>query len=342
MKIVFIVSLGTNRRILSYFSVVSGALKHLGCKAEIFLLTDEVTGCDASLAEAAAKAGAKLIVKPVNGYEHTEPVVRSRFLKSKMRTLVKGDFIYLDCDTLPLVDPTTLVSNRSVAAAPDSHLVGLKSSLPCWIASEYQAMGWSSIVFEYLNSGVILWKDTPQAHFIGDSWHKRWVNLYLKRSFYKDQASFNSVLSEHWSDVEVLPQRWNGLVSFDPFFCRDASIFHFFTDKVRRHPNLLDALADDFEYSGHFNGKLFDRFAKIRDPWAGRPCGFLESIATRRYMAAAKFALGGLYEGKPIPSLLFLLNSKQIARPHQDSSHNQTGSCLDQRSFFRKFFSRIR
>ncbi len=68
--------------------------------AQIVILVDEITDdnlikCDSPLIKLANR-----IIRVETGIEKTAP--RSRFVKTSVRQLVEGDFVYIDTDALPI------------------------------------------------------------------------------------------------------------------------------------------------------------------------------------------------------------------------------------------------
>ena len=105
------------------------------------------------------------------------PMKRSRLLKTGMRSLVEGDFLFIDADTIvarPL-DGIDAVE-APLAACPDLH-----SHFPEHPHYEATVNMCRKLGFDasrenwYFNSGVMLVKDTPENH----AFFKAWQDNYL-------------------------------------------------------------------------------------------------------------------------------------------------------------------
>ena len=301
MKIVFVIVVDQQVKLLHELMAVAMAIKHLSSNVDICILTDRRTSTLSLFQEVVQHLGAKPQIVGLGCFQDHTAVVRSRVLKSQMRALIEGDFLYIDSDALPLIDLKKLSITKSLAAAPDASKVNVQALTPNWVVNEYCAVGWKSESGIYLNSGVIAWKDDQRSREMGLFWHEHWLELYSKRNVYKDQPSFNYMINYFRESVEVLDQKWNGLVTADARFSRQSLVYHYFTSGSRKFPHLLDRLANTLSETGEFNVALFDKYRHRRDPWAGRPKGLREAIATKRWGNALYFCFRGLILKKPIP-----------------------------------------
>jgi hypothetical protein len=108
--------------------------------------------------------------------------VRSRYLKTQMRQLVKGPFIYLDLDALPLRRFDRILGGKqNLSAALDRNATNPRPVFPSWVIEDYRAMGWKHPVSRYFNSGVLVWGDSAAAHDLGVAWHQHWKALLAAR-----------------------------------------------------------------------------------------------------------------------------------------------------------------
>ncbi len=301
MKVVFVIVVDQKVKLLYELIAVAMAIKHLSPNVEIFIISDRKTSSLSLFQDAVRHLDAKPRIVDLGCFQDHAAVVRSRVLKSQMRALVEGDFLYIDSDALPLVDLRQVSVAKSIAAAPDASQVNTKSFTPDWVVREYCAVGWRSEPGIYLNSGVIAWKDDQKGREMGRYWHEHWLELYLKRNIYKDQLSFNYMINHFRDSTEVLDQKWNGLVTADARFSSQSLVYHYFTSGSRKFPHLLDRLAQTLSETGEFDVALFDKYRHLRDPWAGRPKGLREALATKRWGNVLYFCFRGLILRKPIP-----------------------------------------
>lgn len=102
---------------------------------------------------------------------------RSRFLKTKLRSIVDGDFFYLDGDTIVCGSLEGLDHiQASLAAVPDSHV---KASDSPWHESQNElvnklfGINISPDSF-YYNGGAIFCKECKTSRLFYEQWHKYW------------------------------------------------------------------------------------------------------------------------------------------------------------------------
>ena len=68
-------------------------------------------------------------VKVINVPEHYNNMLRSRYMKTSMRNLIEGNFLYIDTDTI-ILKPLNEIESlgvRNIAMVEDGHTVFLKS-----------------------------------------------------------------------------------------------------------------------------------------------------------------------------------------------------------------------
>lgn len=165
----------------------------------------------------------------VNFPENESPIYRSRYLKTKLRNLVSGDFFFIDCDTIFLSElPRWSRMDADIAAVPD-WMEGTNS----WPENIFNLAQERTIALGidlkkediYYNSGVIWYADTKQAHRFAELWHQYYLDYYSEIGF--DQPSFckANILSGH--QIKSLPNAFNCQMNAHPPRPQDASVLHF-------------------------------------------------------------------------------------------------------------------
>lgn len=158
------------------------------------------------------------------------PKEKSRELKTTIRELIKGDFLYIDTDTvicgaLEEIDKC----EYDVAGVPDSNAwckyhafsTGMKNSV-------YNIFGSDMSSFEYLiNGGVIYSKDTPIAHELFQRWNKNWRYSCFEKGNSQDQPALWQSDYEMGGVVKCLPDIYNSQVAMSLQFFTGAAIVHF-------------------------------------------------------------------------------------------------------------------
>lgn len=180
---------------------------------------------------------------------------RSRHLKTNMRNLLEGDFLFIDGDTaiVDKLDTIPLDSSKSIFAVADLHAeendkyhVKHKKML-----AHKQKMGFTlSLADKYFNSGVIFARDDKPAHEFFSKWHELYCQC-VQNNIFTDQISFNQVNHILNRPIGELPGEWNCQVReaynhlyrvkiIYPILCR-SKIIHFFSTGIdgKKEPHPL-------------------------------------------------------------------------------------------------------
>ena len=163
---------------------------------------------------------------PVN-YNSKE---RSRELKTTIRELVKGDFLYIDTDTVickPLDDIDCFAYD--VAGVPDSNAWcrnhAFSGSMKSSVASIF---GTDISSKEYLvNGGVIYAKDNAVAHELFQRWNKNWRYSCFEKGNSQDQPALWQSDYEMGGIIKCMPDIYNSQVAMSLQYFADAAIVHF-------------------------------------------------------------------------------------------------------------------
>ena len=164
--------------------------------------------------------------------EETSMFMRSRLLKVELRSLVKGDYLYVDCDTL-IVDSLESIDlvSESIAAVLDGHVKLKNHPTYALFKKQCDTIGFPlSHTRDYFNGGVIFAKDDEVSHNLYSLWH----NYYLSgtsSNISMDQPSFNKSNYENNSVIKELPGEWNCQVRFGAKYIASAKVLHFCSKK---------------------------------------------------------------------------------------------------------------
>ena len=155
---------------------------------------------------------------------------RSRYLKTRLRQIVKGDFLFLDCDTLVCdhlddIDKTE-ADIAMVANEHDGRLISVNYD-------RCRQAGFNQIENEiYFNSGVIYSKDNKEARDLFEKWHSLWIES-VKKGIFQDQPALCQANFDSSHIIKRLELIWNcQLFFFSGIDMSDnVKVFHYFTDK---------------------------------------------------------------------------------------------------------------
>ena len=228
MKLVY-VTVGTEK--IEYLNMLrislASARKHMPDVA-IEIVTDEETAALLNAGDMPKKYRAEVIAVPIEGDYNT--VERSRVLKTNLRELVSGDFLYIDTDTILCADISGERPEGSVNLVADAHCLfteqeeqgeSLKRS------ARQRGLDLEGCV-HYYNSGVIYAKDDETAHTFFRKWHETWKRTKLPK-MHHDQFALNAVNLE-MDAIRELDGTWNcQLTANDRAFryLRNVKILHY-------------------------------------------------------------------------------------------------------------------
>lgn len=206
------------------------------------------------------------IVAPMNN-----PTYRNRHIKTRLRSLVEGDFLFLDSDIFvcgPL--ESLFLIESDIAAAPNHSQDSFHVQLPDHDAKMIESLGWQVGSGLYVNGGVILYKDTEGARRFASNWHQRWIHSSRQLSHYRDQPALNAALHEVKPRIHVLAHEYNFQLKWHSCCIIQPRIWHYnYTsqNQIRTH---FEALADELHRGVPLDMHRIAELAAIDQPWLTR------------------------------------------------------------------------
>ncbi|MBC1262225.1 glycosyltransferase family 77 protein [Synechococcus sp. BSF8S] len=190
--------------------------------------------CDQQTHQALQATGSQLLreADAVHGFPTPDgpPTFRNRFVKTTLRLLLRGPFLFLDSDTV-VRKPLTLLLNlhADIAAAPNHSADTLAEQIWSEDQANLDTMGWQ-VREPYVNGGVIWHADTPAAHRFAEAWHCNWLANVERTGRYRDQPALNNALSaDQEIKLQVLPHSCNAQVGMRPDLAEAALIWHIYS-----------------------------------------------------------------------------------------------------------------
>lgn len=206
----------------------------------VVILTDESTAAELQKqkrCEYKELGGAELRIVAVPGsYTQKE---KSRFLKTSMRDLLSGDFLFLDTDTV-VSEPLATQFDQELALVLDYNIeLQNRSAQSIYnVTSLNRECGYKlDMLFPYFNTGCIWAKDTSMVHGFFHDWHDEWKNC-LRRGLHHDQPALNYINRMKGGVIQELPDVYNVQISASPSpinLIPRAKIIHYFNggfDKI--------------------------------------------------------------------------------------------------------------
>lgn len=171
------------------------------------VLMDKQTHCWLNKKKTVLGDGVSLIVVEdiPAGYSKMQT---SRFLKTRMRAIIKGDFLFIDndtfiCESLGEIDAL----NGVIGAVLDNHEEG------CDYQAPFYPKEWNYVLTgTHFNSGVLYVKDQKDAYSFFEQWHNNWVYAE-KRGCGFDQPALRKTILDSGILVHEMDGRWNCQVS---------------------------------------------------------------------------------------------------------------------------------
>ena len=114
-----------------------------------------------------------LIFDTPEGYSNMK---KSRFLKTNLRSLISGDYLFIDGDTIVCDSLEGIEAYKGdICAVADKHVILKQHNEKDRIKKVFKETG---TYFDperyYINSGVMLVRDTPVSHKLYNLWYEKW------------------------------------------------------------------------------------------------------------------------------------------------------------------------
>ncbi len=183
-------------------------------------------------------------IKPIETPDNLNKMATSRYLKTSLRFLIDGDFLFIDGDTV-ICDNIGIIDTYAcdIGAVIDKHL-----NISCHLNKDQildraKKIGWNTKDWDgkYYNSGVMYVKDNPTTHSLYKKWHSEWTKG-SKRNIYIDQPSLNKTNCELGNIIQELAGEWNCQIADNGLrYLYNAYIIHYFASSI--HDGKTDGYA---------------------------------------------------------------------------------------------------
>lgn len=236
-KIVYLVVGDENDIYISQTMVAAYTARKYNPDAEILLVVDKTTSdiIDNKISEIKSIVTEIVVVDcPCD----LNKMQKSRYLKTTLRKNIKGDFLYIDSDTVVTCDLSDIDNIKAdMASVIDRHSLIENHICRDYIQKDIELMGlkFSDLRNKYFNGGVLYVKDTPISHKLFDCWYTNWdLSRKMPNSRSTDQAPLAKANMECGYPITELPGEWNCQLS-DNFlnYLFDAKILHYFASNKK-------------------------------------------------------------------------------------------------------------
>ena len=167
----------------------------------------------------------EIVVVPVP--ENYNAKQRSREIKTTVRNVIDGAYLFIDTDTvvckkLDAIDELTC----DLAAVPDGHLPLFECMFPPTKGVE-QMFGISLSDAKYwFNSGVMFVADNERTKEFYKKWHENWSFSCFEKGNSQDQPALLATDKQFGYVIEELPGIYDAQVAMSLKYFADAAILH--------------------------------------------------------------------------------------------------------------------
>lgn len=166
-----------------------------------------------------------IVVVPVP--ENYNAKQRSRVIKTTVRNVIDGAYLFIDTDTVickPLDDIDNLTCD--IAAVPEEHLQ-LKDLTFSPVNGIKNVFGVDISDSKFwFNSGVMFVADTDAARKLYHDWNKKWEFSCFQKGQSQDQPALSVANKENNMLISELPGIYNSQVAMSLKYFADAAIVH--------------------------------------------------------------------------------------------------------------------
>ena len=155
------------------------------------------------------------------------PLQKSRWLKTSMRSLVNGDFLYVDVDTVFAAPINELLFTNDVMGVPDGNMPMNDHPMKDFIIKNLKKIQFENSLDYHINSGVLYFKDTSAAHAFAENWHKRWQES-RKKGVFIDQPALHQAIIDSGKILKLLPDYMNAQFGRNINTLANAVILHYY------------------------------------------------------------------------------------------------------------------
>ncbi len=156
---------------------------------------------------------------------------RSRFIKTNLRNLIEGDYLFIDTDTI-ICDKLDDIDHIKwdICAVKELNTYSTFTEEEPWMYQLAEKVGIAKELTgePYFNSGVMYVKDTPTAHKLYNHWHKNWSE-YNQKGLKTDQTPLCMANKQAGSPIKHLDDKWNCQIkAAGLYIAPTAKIIHYF------------------------------------------------------------------------------------------------------------------
>ncbi len=193
---------------------------------------------------------------------------RNRHVKTRLRSLLDGPFLFLDSDTFVRGDLSEIFDLDCDLGGARNHSRKIFTQ-QVWKQdwATLKEMGWAIDDEVYINGGVLFFNDTEGARTLADEWHRRWLQSANRKDYHRDQPALNSALHAVRPKLSVLPDYFNAQILTAPKAATDAKIWHYYSSAGQKAMTSFDVLVGKVLLGAKIDRKEINKMIDSRHPW---------------------------------------------------------------------------
>ena len=236
-KVVYVVISGMDDIYFEQVWASAWSLKYFNPDAYITLLTDDDT--KQSIYSDTRKCALEFFdeIKVVEFDREYSSKEKSRWIKTNMRNLIEGDFLFVDADTIVCGDLSGIDGlDCSIGAVLDENCQSreicdyfiFRTMYPERLKQVYGVEYTPDV--DVFNSGVLFVKDDAKSHQFFDKWHENWLRS-LSKGYVEDQLPLVKTCMDLNCPITEISGEYNCQICVSIQYLCDAKIIHTFASQ---------------------------------------------------------------------------------------------------------------
>lgn len=167
---------------------------------------------------------------------------RSREIKTSIRNLVDGDFLFIDTDTV-ICDSLSEVDNlpvQNIGMVPELHGTFKNHLCYDYVRTDVKRIFDVDVSDSpyWFNSGCMLVRDNQLTREFFRKWNKNWKHSAFDKGNSSDQRALLRTDKSYGYIIECLPDIYNSQIAMSIQYLMNAKIVHFWHMRSNFTPNL--------------------------------------------------------------------------------------------------------
>jgi len=193
---------------------------------------------------------------------------RNRHVKTRLRQIINGPFLFLDSDTFVRGDISEIFGlDTDIAGSPNHSKDTLEEQIWEQDAAVLTAMNWQVGSKVYINGGVMFYNDTQKAFQFSADWHRRWLLSYERLQNYRDQPALNSALFTTEVRLKVMSHDFNVQIRQSLSVNKEPIVWHYYSSVNRDAITAFDILVQKILEGAQLDLTAISKMISCRHPW---------------------------------------------------------------------------